>query len=54
MTGFWDVATNVYSLCTGSQPTVSTAHLVPPYAYSLEAATDLPASVPAGAGVGKL
>jgi pectate lyase len=54
MTGFWDVASNTFSGCTGSQPTTSTGELAPPYTYTLDAVADLPTTVPAGAGVGKL
>jgi len=54
MTGYWDVADNTFSACTGSQPTTSTGQLTPPYTYTLDTVADLPTTVPAGAGVGKL
>jgi pectate lyase len=54
MTGYWDVTNNVFSSCTGSQPTTSTGALTPPYSYPADAPADLPAAIPAGAGVGKL
>jgi pectate lyase len=53
MTGYWQVINNVFSSCTGSQPTTSTGTLTPPYAYPMDAPADLPTTVPAGAGVGK-
>ena len=54
MTGYWDVANNTFSACTGSQPTTSTGQLTPPYTYTLDPVGDLPTTVPAGAGVGRL
>jgi len=54
MTGYWDVANNTFSACTGSQPTTSTGQLTPPYTYTLDPVADLPMTVPAGAGVGNL
>src|SRR5215831_2216985 len=54
MTGAWDVSNNVFSQCTGAQPTVSTGQLTPPYPYVLDPPAGLPTSIPAGAGVGKL
>jgi hypothetical protein len=54
MTGYWDVANNLFSTCTGSQPTTSTGQLTPPYAYPTDVPADLPTTIPAGAGVGKL
>jgi pectate lyase len=53
-TGYWDVANNIFTSCTGSQPTTSTGQLTPPYPYTLDTVADLPTTVPAGAGVGKL
>jgi pectate lyase len=53
-TGTWDVASNIFSMCTGGQPTASTGQLTPPYTYMPEAAAGIPASVVAGAGLGKL
>ncbi|HEY7373262.1 MAG TPA: CBM35 domain-containing protein, partial [Polyangia bacterium] len=54
-TGYWDVTGgNTFVGCTGSQPTTSTGQLTPPYSYTLDAVTDVPAAVPAAAGVGKL
>jgi pectate lyase len=53
-TGYWDVANNVFNACTGNQPTTSTGQLTPPYPYTLDTVGDLPTTVPAGAGVGKL
>jgi pectate lyase len=52
--GTWDVAGNVFDACTGSQPTVSTGSLTPPYLYTAEPAASVPAAVLAGAGVGRL
>src|SRR5262249_22606076 len=54
MTGSWDVSNNIFSQCTGAQPTVSTGQLTVPYAFTPDAPDGLPTSVPAGAGVGKL
>jgi pectate lyase len=54
VTGTWDVADNVFSMCTGAQPTTSTGHLTIPYAYVPEAAAGLPSLITAGAGLGKL
>jgi pectate lyase len=53
-TGSWDVASNVFQACTGPQPTTSTGQLTPPYQYTLDTVTDLPTTIPAGAGVGKM
>jgi pectate lyase len=54
-TGYWDVTGgNTFVSCTGSQPTTSTGQLTPPYAYTLDPVADVPAAVPAAAGVGKL
>jgi pectate lyase len=54
-TGFWDVTGgNTFAGCTGSQPTTSTGQLTPPYAYTLDPVADVPVTVPAAAGVGKL
>lgn len=53
-TGYWDVAGNAFVDCSGSQPTTSTMTFKLPYAYTLDATADVPASVAAGAGVGKL
>jgi pectate lyase len=54
MTGYWDVANNVFNACTGAQPTTSTAQLTPGYQYTIDTVTDLPTTIPAGAGVGRL
>jgi pectate lyase len=54
MTGFWEVMGNVFQSCTGSQPTTSTGQLMPPYPYPADTPADLPTTVPAGAGVGKI
>src|SRR6185503_8255887 len=54
MTGYWEVINNVFSGCTGSQPTTSTGTLMVPYTYPTDVPADLPTAVPAGAGVGKL
>ena len=54
-TGTWDVTGgNTFVGCTGSQPTTSTGQLTPPYAYTLDPVADVPTTVPAAAGVGKL
>jgi pectate lyase len=53
-TGSWDVAGNTFLNCTGAQPTTPTGQLAPPYPYVVEDPAGLPASVVAGAGVGKL
>jgi pectate lyase len=52
--GFWDVAGNVFDTCTGTQPTTSNGSLTPPYPYTLDPTADLPTSVPANAGLGKM
>src|SRR5262249_11585091 len=54
MTGSWDVANNVFLMCTGAQPTVSTGQLMLPYAYSPDAPAGLPMSIPTGAGANKM
>ncbi len=54
MTGYWDVAGNIFEACSGAQPTESTGTLTLPYAYTLDATADVPGLVVAGAGVGKL
>jgi len=54
-TGTWDVTGgNTFVNCTGMQPTTSTGMLTPPYPYTLDAVGDIPTTVPAAAGVGKL
>jgi pectate lyase len=54
MTGYWEVSNNIFSMCSGSQPTTSTGRLDIPYAYVLETPEGLSSSVVAGAGVGKI
>jgi len=41
---------NIFAACTGSQSTSTDLVFVPPYAYRLQAAADVPALVQAGAG----
>jgi len=54
-TGYWDVTGgNTFVNCTGMQPTTSTGMLTPPYPYTLDPVADVPTTVPAAAGVGKL
>jgi pectate lyase len=54
-TGYWDVTGgNTFMSCTGSQPTTSTGTLAPPYPYTLDPVADVPTTVPAAAGLGKL
>jgi pectate lyase len=54
-TGYWDVTGgNTFVSCTGSQPATSTGQLAPPYSYTVDPAADVPTTVPAAAGVGKL
>jgi pectate lyase len=54
-TGYWDVTGgNTFVSCTGSQPTTSTGMLTPPYTYTVDPVGDVPTTVPAAAGVGKL
>jgi pectate lyase len=54
-TGYWDVTGgNTFVTCTGSQPTTSTGQLTPPYSYTLDPVADVPTTVPAAAGVGKI
>jgi hypothetical protein len=52
--GFWDVSNNIFDNAGGSQPTVSTGTLVPPYPYTIDDPTSLPSQVEQIAGVGKL
>jgi pectate lyase len=49
--GTWDVANNVFEMCTGSQPTESTGSLTVPYDYTLDDPFELPTTIPASAGV---
>ncbi len=52
--GFWDVSNNVFDNAGGSQPTVSTGTLVPPYPYVVDDPAAVPSQVEQLAGVGKL
>jgi pectate lyase len=52
--GTWDVSDNVFDQCTGALPTASTGSLVMPYSYTTDVPGDLPTTIPASVGVGKL
>jgi pectate lyase len=54
--GTWDVTGNIYSNCTGSQPTASTCAFTPSYPYAgvLTPATRVKSMVMQNAGIGKI
>jgi pectate lyase len=51
-TGYWDVNDNIFTNCTGSQPTESTTSFSPSYSYELQSASTVKSTVLSNAGVG--
>ncbi|MGD8401536.1 MAG: pectate lyase [Bacillota bacterium] len=54
VTGYWNVRDNLFTNCTGNQPTTSTCSFTPSYSYQVDTAGSVKAKILANVGVGKI